>query len=183
MVGAACGLSLGIGEQVLTFRTKAWSSLIKVETLPNRDDVAIAAAWKPENPFTNVTTKDLETVRKAVLGCIKVEQGCGEVAEGGAQVEQGGAFRADSQSPQWLGWWMAEHLSHLNIKTRHGEKPRSKAGKAEVAKLKRILETWVKNGALHVVTRRDEKRRDREYFEAVPIATPPVIYQPDEEND
>ena len=25
-VGAACGLSLGIGEQVLTFRTKAWSS-------------------------------------------------------------------------------------------------------------------------------------------------------------
>jgi hypothetical protein len=78
---------------------------------------------------------------------------------------------------------MAEHLPHLNIKTRYDDKPRSKAGKAEVAKLKQILATWVKNGVLHVVTRRDEKRRDREYFAAAAPVPPSVIYQPHEEFD
>ena len=74
---------------------------------------------------------------------------------------QGGAFRTDSQSPQWLGWWMAENLPHLNIKTRHADKPRNKA---EVARLNTILKTWLKNKALETETRADETRRPRDFF-------------------
>lgn len=154
---------------------------IKVETIPNGDEVAIASPWQPENPFTNVTTKDLETVRRAVLGCIQLEHGCGEVETDETQLEQTGAFRTDSRSPEWLGWWMAENLPHLKIKTRHGENPRSKAGKAEIAKLKQIIATWRKNGVLHIVTRKDETRRDREYFEAIPSPPTPVVCQPKED--
>jgi hypothetical protein len=47
---------------------------------------------------------------------------------------QCGAFHADSQSTQWLGWWMAEHLPHLNIKTRHSDTPRDKAEVARVSR-------------------------------------------------
>src|SRR5262249_35147926 len=94
---------------------------IAVEPLPNGDDVVVAVAWKPENPFTKVAQGDLQVVQR---------------------VAQGGAFRTESQSPKWLGWWMAENLPHLNIKTRYNDKPRNKAGKAEVAKLNQILATW-----------------------------------------
>jgi hypothetical protein len=50
---------------------------IAVEPLPNGDDVAVAVAWKPENPFTKVAQGDLQAVQT---------------------MAQGGAFRAESQS-------------------------------------------------------------------------------------
>jgi hypothetical protein len=113
---------------------------IETENLPNGDEVACATLWKPPNPFDGVTVNDLKVVQKLV---------------------QGGAFRTDSQSPHWLGWWMAENLPNLNIKTRHSDRPRDKA---EVARLKSILKTWLKNEALATEKRQDERRREREFF-------------------
>jgi hypothetical protein len=117
---------------------------IKIETeiLPNGDEVACSTLWKPKNPFDGVTANDLKVVQRLV---------------------QGGAYRTDSQSPDWLGWWMAENLPHLNIKTRYSDKPRNKA---EVARLNNILKTWTKNGALSVEERVDNKRRQRKFFVA-----------------
>jgi hypothetical protein len=93
---------------------------IETEILPNGDEVACATLWKAPNPFDGVTAHDLKVVQRVV---------------------QGGAFRADSQSRQWLGWWIAENLPHLGIKTRHADKPRDKA---EVTRLNSILKTWLK---------------------------------------
>jgi hypothetical protein len=95
---------------------------------------------KPPNPFDGVSIHDLQVVQKVV---------------------QGGAFRTDSQSPQWLGWWMAENLPSLNIKTRHTDKPRNKA---EVARLNSIIKTWLKNNALEIEARPDDKRNLRPFF-------------------
>ena len=119
---------------------------IETENLPNGDEVACATLWTPPNPFDGVTVHDLKVVQRLV---------------------QGGAFRTDSQSKQWLGWWMAENLPHLNIKTRHADKPRNKA---EVTRLNSILKTWLKNEALAVETRQDEHRKPRDFF----IAGKPV---------
>jgi hypothetical protein len=113
---------------------------IETEILPNGDEVACATLWKPPNPFDGVTVHDLKVVQRLV---------------------QGGAFRADSQAKQWLGWWMAENLPHLNIKTRHSDRPRDKA---EVARLNSILKTWLKNEALLIETRHDEHRKPRDFF-------------------
>ncbi len=127
---------------------------IAVETLPNGDDVAVATPWKPENPFTKVVQGDLQVVQRAV---------------------QGGAFRTSSQSPEWLGWWMAENLPHLGIKVRYADKPRSKVGKAEVARLTQIIATWKKNGGLDADEREDKNRQKREYFmcgQSIPAAPP-----------
>jgi hypothetical protein len=113
---------------------------IETEILPNGDEVACSTLWKPPNPFDGVTVSDLKVVQRLV---------------------QGGAFRTDSQSPHWLGWWMAENLPHLNIKTRHSDQPRDKA---EVARLNSILKTWLKNNALVIETRDDDKRKPRDFF-------------------
>jgi hypothetical protein len=121
---------------------------IDVESLPNGDDVAVAVAWKPENPFAKVEQGDLQVVQKVV---------------------QGGAFRINSQSPDWLGWWMAENLSHLGIESRHGDKP---VNKADIAKLHKILKTWVKNSVLDIEERMDENRRPRKFY--VP-GSPPTV--------
>jgi hypothetical protein len=119
---------------------KAYWVKINTENLPNGDEVACSTLWKPPNPFDGVSVDDLKVVQRLV---------------------QGGAFRTDSQSPQWLGWWMAENLPRLNIKTRHTDRPRNKA---EVARLNAILKTWLKNNALEIETRTDEKRRQRDFF-------------------
>ncbi len=116
---------------------------IDVEPLPNGDDVAVAVAWKPENPFTKVVQGDLQVVQRVV---------------------QGGAFRTSSQSPDWLGWWMAENLPHLGIKTRFHDKPRTAAGKAEVARLNEIIATWKKNEGIDIEKREDKNRQPRDFF-------------------
>jgi hypothetical protein len=97
---------------------------IETEILPNGDEIACSTLWKAPNPFDGVTEHDLKVVQKVV---------------------QTGAFRTDSRSPHWLGWWMAENLPHLNIKARHTTKPHNKS---EVARLNSFLKTWLKNNAL-----------------------------------
>jgi hypothetical protein len=70
-------------------------------------------------------------------------------------------LRINSQSPEWLGWWMAENLSHLGIQSRYGEKP---ANKAELTRLHKILKTWVKNGGLAIEEREDKNRQKRKIY-------------------
>jgi hypothetical protein len=113
---------------------------IETEILPNGDEVACSSSWSPPNPFDGVSVDDLKLVQKVV---------------------QTGAFRADSRSPDWLGWWMAENLPRLNVKTRHRDQP---PNKAEVARLNSILKTWLKNNALEIEPRHDDKRRERDFF-------------------
>jgi hypothetical protein len=113
---------------------------IEVVNLANGDAVAVSSSWTPPNPFDGVSINDLKLVQNRV---------------------QTGEFRADSRSPDWLGWWMAENLPMLNIKTRHRDQPRNKA---EVSRLNSILKTWVKNNALEIETRRDDKSRKRDFF-------------------
>jgi hypothetical protein len=54
------------------------------------DEVACSTLWKPPNPFDGVSAHDLKVVQ-----------------------------RTDSQSPQWLGWWMAENLPSPECCTLH----------------------------------------------------------------
>jgi hypothetical protein len=56
---------------------------------------------------------------------------------------------------------MAENLPRLNVKTRHRDQP---PNKAEVARLNSILKTWLKNNALEIEPRHDDKRRERDFF-------------------
>jgi AAA domain len=131
---------------------KAHWARIETEILPNGDEVAVSSSWTPPNPFDGVTVDDLRLVQKVV---------------------KTGEFRADSRSPDWLGWWMAENLPRLNIKSRHGEKP---CIKAEMMRLNSILTTWLKNNALAKEDRPDEKSRKRSFFilgleaEAIPTS-------------
>lgn len=132
---------------------------IETEILPNDDEVACSTLWTPPNPFDGVSVNDLNVVQRVV---------------------QGGAFRTDSQSPHWLGWWMAENLPSLNIKTRCTDKPRNKA---EVARLNSILKTWLKNKALEIETRPDDKRQARPFFVVGTTAETPHTNRPDNSDD
>ncbi len=131
---------------------KATWMKIEVEHLPNGDQVACVRSWNPPDPFIGVEQGDFRVVQK---------------------VAQGGAFRADSQSPKWLGWWMAENLPHLKIKTRYTDQPKDKS---EVAKLNSILNTWRKNKVLAVEEREDEHRKLKKYFipGTAELAAPPA---------
>jgi hypothetical protein len=133
---------------------------IKVENLPNGDAVAVSTRWIPPNPFDGVSVNDLKLVEKVVTT---------------------GEFRADSRSPDWLGWWIAENLPGLNIKTRYHDKPRNKA---EVARLNSILKTWRKNNALDIETRGDDKSKKRQFYVAGQAAeTPPAARPAHDDND
>jgi AAA domain len=116
---------------------------IEVELLPNGDEVACSTLWKLPNPFEKVVLGDYKVVQKVV---------------------QSAAFRTNSQSPDWLGWWMAENLPHLDIKVRYDDKPRGDRGKAEVARLNSILKTWKTNGVLDTEKRDDQNREKRDFY-------------------
>ena len=73
---------------------------------------------------------------------------------------------------------MAENLPHLNIKTRHSDQPRNKA---EVARLNSILKTWLKNNALGIETRDDDKRKPRDFFISGEAAVPSTIESDDDQ--
>lgn len=132
---------------------------IETEILPNSDEVACSTLWKPPNPFDGVSVDDLKVVQRIV---------------------QRGAFRTDSQSPDWLGWWMAENLPSLNIKTRHSDQPRDKA---EVARLNSILKTWQKNNALEIETREGKNRQPRKFFTIGKTVDPAATSQTIENDD
>jgi hypothetical protein len=112
----------------------AWFKLA-VENLPNGDDVACATSWSPPNPFQGVTVADMQRCRTLV---------------------QGGAYRVSSQSPDWIGYVVA---NILKIDVRHGRENDPK----NVARIKEILRTWFKNGVLTTEKREDKNRQQRDF--------------------
>jgi hypothetical protein len=66
---------------------------IEVENLPNGDEVACSSRWNPPNPFDGVSATDMAT---------------------GARLTATGALRADSRSPKWFGFALADHL-HIPV--------------------------------------------------------------------
>ena len=114
---------------------------IEVETLPNGDEVACSTLWKPPDPFQGITPKDVQVAR---------------------EVAQGGAHRADSQSPQWFGYAIAKRLN-INVRCGVDNAPE------DLARLKTIIKTWLKNDVLAVDIREDEKRKKRKYIIPGPI--------------
>jgi AAA domain len=68
--------------------TAKWIKLV-IENLPNGDQVAVASSWTPPDPFKGITTADMELARKLAAT---------------------GEYRADSRSPNWIGYAIAAHL-------------------------------------------------------------------------
>jgi len=118
---------------------------IDVEYLHNGDEVACATLWKPPDPFQGITSKDVEVARN---------------------VAQGGTHRADSQSPLWFGFALAKHLK---INVQHG----GDNAPAELARLKTIIKTWLKNDILAIEEREDGSRKKRKYI--IPGSIQPLV--------
>jgi hypothetical protein len=123
-----------------------WMKLV-VEILPNGDEIACSSSWTPPNPFDGVTTADLELARNW---------------------SRTGAYRADTRSPDWFGYKLADHL---RLDVRCGD--RGPEGAApDIAKVKQIIAQWLKNKVLAAEERLDGKRRKR-------IFIVPGTYEPE----
>jgi len=109
---------------------------ICVEDLPNGDRVACASSWKPENPFQNVTTTHMHKCRA---------------------LAQTGAYRADSRAANWIGYAVAEIIG-INIAYRANNDPK------DLAKVKEIIKTWLKNRVFAIDKREDKDRKEREFI-------------------
>jgi hypothetical protein len=112
--------------------TASWIK-IEVENLPNGDQVACSSPWKPPDPFQGVKTADLHNCRT---------------------LAQTGAYRADSRSPDWVGYMIAEVLK-INVVHGADNKPE------DIARIKQILAKWLKNKVLKTEEREDNNRRKR----------------------
>jgi len=63
------------------------SGAIRVEILPNGDEVACASRWNPPDPFGGVSSEKIAAV---------------------AELVRTGAYRADTRSRDWIGYAVAE---------------------------------------------------------------------------
>jgi hypothetical protein len=123
---------------------------IEVENLTNGDEVACSSRWTPPNPFDGVSAMDMTT---------------------GAQLAATGEFRADSRSPKWFGYALAD-LLHTPVAYGADNNPK------DLARLNTIIKTWIKNKVLKIEPREDESRRERKFI--VPgIAAPHAKPTPD----
>jgi hypothetical protein len=121
---------------------------IDVISLPNGDDVAVASRWKPPDHFQDITTTDMQLA---------------------AQLAQNGEYRADCRSPQWFGYALA---LQLGIKVTCGPDNKTLGSKTDVAKVKCLINTWIKNKVLAVDERTDIDHKKRKYV--VPGRDPPT---------
>ena len=94
------------------------------------------ASWKPPNPFKGLTSQDVEVART---------------------LARGGGYRADSQSPDWFGFALAEKL---DINVRHG----APNAPEDLARIKNIIKTWLHNNVLAIDKREDEHRKTRRFI-------------------
>jgi AAA domain len=120
---------------------------IEVENLPNGDEVACSSRWSPPNPFDGVSTTDMAT---------------------GAQLAATRALRADSRSPAWFGYALAD-LLHIPVSYGADNNPK------DLARLNTIIKTWLKNKVLQIEARTDDTRRERKFVvpgSAAPHAKP-----------
>jgi len=116
---------------------------IEVENLPNGDEVAVSSRWSPPNPFDGVSTTDMTT---------------------GLRLAATGEFRADSRSPNWFGYALADQL-HIRVAYGADNDPK------DLARLNAIIKTWIKNKVLKIEVRMDAKSKERKFI--VPGAAAP----------
>jgi hypothetical protein len=98
--------------------------------LPNGDNIQAAHRWEYPDAFAGITTTLMHEIRHAV-----------------GQKD----YRADAQSPKWIGHLLAERL-HLKV----GD-PKDKAT------VKTIIKKWIETGVLAVESRKDEKGMERKF--------------------
>lgn len=122
-----------------------WMRLV-VENLPNGDQVACASRWMPPDPFQGITAADMHKCRT---------------------LAQTGAYRADSRAADWIGYVVADVLK---INVVHGAENDPK----DIARIKQILATWLKNKVLATEKRKDTTRHERTFII-------PGSWQPDTE--
>jgi len=126
-----------------------WARLAS-QTLPCGESVGVLEPWKPPNAFEGLTTADLGLAQ---------------------QLAQTGAYRADSRAADWFGYALAKQLK---IDIAHG----GNNNPGDIAKIKTMLKTWVKNGALHVDEQTDPVTRKTRKF--IRPGTPPDPLSDDE---
>ena len=103
---------------------------LKPMVLANGDSAATVLPWHYPGAFAGVTAAHLEKV---------------------CDMARAGDYRADPQSPEWIGVAIAEVLDLDPEDDRQ--------------RIKAVLKVWMANGALKVVKRKDETRRERSFVE------------------
>jgi hypothetical protein len=120
-----------------------WHRLVSVplgNERPDRpgDNVAVVSAWKWPSAFDGVTVHDLRAVQAKVHGA---------------------EWRADAQSPAWVGKAVANALDL------DADEPAVKS------KVKGLLKVWIETDALRIVERPDASRRPKKFVEVGEWAT------------
>jgi hypothetical protein len=145
-VEEAAKLGIGEDERRLHIRTangkanmgpqgKASWFKLEIEKLANGDDIACASPWKPPDPFKGVSTADMHKCRT---------------------LSQTGAYRLDSRSSDWVGYMVADVVK---INVSHGAENDPK----DIARIKQILRTWLKNKVFAIEKRQDKNRKERSF--------------------
>jgi hypothetical protein len=115
---------------------KAEWMCLKIENLPNGDRVATASHWAPLDPFENITSAHMELAK---------------------QLAASGEYRADSRSPKWFGYALAEHLDvAVSYKAKNDSK--------DLARLHAIIKICLKNNGLEIERRKDEDGKNRQFI-------------------
>jgi hypothetical protein len=115
--------------------TAIWMKLV-IENLSNGDQIACATSWSPKNPFEGVSTRDATLAQ---------------------QLAQSGTYRTNVQSSDWFGFALAKNLK-INVQYGADNDP------ADIARIKTIIKTWMKNNVLAVEEGTDEYRKKREFI-------------------
>jgi len=112
-----------------------WFKIVSIP-LPNGDNVGALEPWKYPGAFDAVKPEHISAVQ--------------------ARIRSNDNYRADAQSPQWVGHVIAE-VTGLDVSV-----------EADRESIKKIIKTWINNGVLFKVSRKDETRRYRTYISADP---------------
>ena len=105
--------------------------------------MAVSSRWSPPNPFNGLSTTDMTT---------------------GARLAATGELRADSRSPDWFGYALADTL-HIPVAYGAENDPK------DLARLNAIIKTWIKNKVLKIEVRPDAKSKDRKFIIPGPAAS------------
>jgi hypothetical protein len=107
-----------------------WYRLASVE-LANGDQVQALRLWEFPSVFVDVAVADTEYIRELV---------------------RQKPWRADSRSPDWLGFAVAQRL-HLDP-----------TNTSDISKIRRLITVWLANGLFSKTEMKDEQRRLRTFY-------------------